>query len=293
MAHPAFSQPGETLCEELGLIGNPFISTLVVAMNIRLFLLATLIALPHPATGQEGKTGDWIVDGVKRQAIIKPPARKSTGPVPVIFGFHGHCGNMQNYARKDFQKYWPEAIIVSPQGLPTPGIISDPQGLRAGWQNTIGGQIDRDLNFVDAILKTLHEEYQIDDNRIYVTGHSNGGGFTYLLLAARPKVFAAYAPSAAGSPALRTTSDLKPAPVFHLAGEKDNVVSFEMQKRTMAAIRKLNQCSDDGKDWAPKCKLYSSKINAPFVSYIHGGDHTYPNEANELIVKFFKENARK
>jgi len=258
-----------------------------------LALLVSILFLSHHAIAQESKTHDWTIDGVKRQAIIKQPLKKGTGPAPVIFGFHGHGGNMQNYARKDFQKYWPEAIIISPQGLNTPGIISDPQGLKPGWQKSVGDQKDRDLHFVDAILKTLHEEYQIDDKRIYVTGHSNGGGFTYLLLAARPKVFAAYAPSAAGSSALRTTTDLRPAPVFHLAGEKDNVVPYEAQKRTIAAVKKLNQCDEEGKDWAPKCKIYSSKVDAPFVSYIHGGDHKYPDEANALIVKFFKDHEKK
>ncbi len=258
-----------------------------------LTLLLSIVLLANHAFAQETKTHDWTVDGVKRQAIIKPPLKKGTGPAPVILCFHGHGGNMQNYARKDFQKYWPEAIIVSPQGLNTPGIISDPQGLKPGWQKTVGDQKDRDLHFVDAILKTLREEHQIDNNRIYVTGHSNGGGFTYLLVVARPNVFAAFAPSAAGSAALRNPTGYSPAPIFHLAGEKDNVVPFEYQKRTIATVKKLNQCDDEGKDWAPKCKLYESKAHAPVVSYIHGGDHKYPDEANALIVKFFKEHEKK
>jgi len=253
-------------------------------------MFAVLLAFPHLAVAQESKTHDWTIDGVKRQAIIKPPLKKGTGPAPVIFGFHGHGGTMQNYARKDFQKYWPEAIFVSPQGLPTPGALTDPQGLRAGWQKDKGDQKDRDLHFVDAILKTLHEEYQIDDKRIYVTGHSNGGGFTYLLWAARPNVFAAFAPSAAGN---KYRTDITPAPIFHLAGEKDQVVPFVYQQRMMEAVRKNNQCESEGKEWAPMCKIYASKADAPFISFIHGGDHKYPDEANPLIMKFFKEQMRR
>ena len=60
-------------------------------------------------------------------------------------------------------------------------------------------QGDRDLKFVDAILKTLREKYKVDDRRIFATGHSNGGGFTYLLWAARGKELAAIAPVAAGA----------------------------------------------------------------------------------------------
>jgi len=70
-------------------------------------------------------------------------------------------------------------------------------------------------------------------------------------------------------------------------------VPFEFQKRTIATVKKLNQCDDEGKDWAPKCKLYESKANAPVVSYIHGGDHKYPDEGHALIVKFFKEHEKK
>ena len=36
----------------------------------------------------------------------------------------------------------------------------------------------------------------MDETRIYATGFSNGAGFTYLLWAARPTVFAAFAPVA-------------------------------------------------------------------------------------------------
>ena len=86
---------------------------------------------------------------------------------------------------------------------------------------------------------------------------------------------------------------ITPAPVFHLAGEKDPLVPFAYQQRMMEAVRKNNQCESEGKEWAPKCKIYASKVDAPFVSYIHGGDHKYPDEANALIVKFFKEHEMK
>ena len=48
------------------------------------------------------------------------------------------------------------------------------------------------------MLARLKTDYKVDDKRIYSTGHSNGGGFTYLLWAARGDVFAAFAPSAGG-----------------------------------------------------------------------------------------------
>ena len=80
------------------------------------------------------------------------------------------------------------------QGLPTPGQLTDPEGKRNGWQKTVGDQKDRDLKFFDAVLTKLKADYKVDESRIYSMGHSNGGGFTYLLWAARGDQFAAFAP---------------------------------------------------------------------------------------------------
>ena len=64
---------------------------------------------------------------------------------------------------------------------------------KPGWQRDVGQQSDRDLKFVDAIMTTLRQKYSIDERRVYATGFSNGGLFTYLLLSARPNLFAAFA----------------------------------------------------------------------------------------------------
>ena len=53
-----------------------------------------------------------------------------------------------------------------------------------------GDQGDRDLKFFDEVLSTLKKEYKVDANRVYATGHSNGGAFTYLLWGERGDVFA-------------------------------------------------------------------------------------------------------
>lgn len=256
-----------------------------------LYLTAAPAAAPPQA--DTARTMDWTIDGEQRRALVIPPRRKSAAAVPVVLAFHGHGGTMQTMARKGFQKHWPEALVVCPQGLPT-ATLRDPDGKRAGWQPRLGDNKDRDLKFVDAILKTLRDKYKIDDHRIYATGHSNGGGFTYLLWAARGDVLAAIAPSAAGS---RFNRDGKPLPVLHVAGEKDDVVPFENQKRTMDAVRKLNGCDTEGKPWGKAGNLvgtvYPSKGGTPFVAVIHPGTHQYPDEAPELIVKFFKEHARR
>lgn len=241
---------------------------------------------------------EWTIDGEKREALVIPPSKNPEGPSPVLLVFHGHGGSMRNFARKGFQREWPEAIVVCPQGLPT-ATPRDPQGKKAGWDSRNPSDDNRDLKFVDAILGTLRETYKVDGSRIYSTGHSNGGGFTYLLWVARGKEFAAIAPSSspAGLLLLPAAKDLKPLPVLHLAGEKDPIAPFEAQQRTMEECRRRLGCEAEGREWANAGPLagtlYPSPTGAPFVSLIHPGGHEFPAEAPGLIVRFFKEHVRR
>ena len=233
---------------------------------------------------------EWMVDGVQREALVFVPSKSASNPPPLVFGFHGHGGNMRNAARSfQLHSHWPEAVVVYMQGLNTPGRLTDPEGKKPGWQSTIGDQGDRDLKFFDAVLASMKEKHKIDERRVYSTGHSNGGGFTYVLWAARGDVFAAVAPSAAV--AARTAKDLKPKPVMHIAGENDELVKFAWQQLTITRLRTLNECGE-GMVWDKNCTLYPSKIEAPVVTMIHSGTHKYPDEAPALIVKFFKEHRR-
>jgi polyhydroxybutyrate depolymerase len=265
--------------------------------SFRPFRLACLALVIAAATcrAETASVMEWTVDGVQREALVVPPAKTSDAGVPVMLVFHGHGGTMRFMERKGFHKHWPEAVVVYCQGLPTRTRL-DPTGKRPGWQPRVGDNNDRDLKFVDAILKTLREKYKVDDRRIYATGHSNGGGFTYALWAARGKEFAALAPLAAGIGGVRTVQDLKPLPVLHLAGEKDEIVKFANQTLTMETVRKINGCDPTGTAWTTAGNLvgtlYASKNGAPFVSLIHPGGHELPAEASELVVKFFKEQAK-
>lgn len=229
------------------------------------------------------------VDGVAREALVYAPASAKEQAAPVVFVFHGHGGTMRNAARSfAMHQQWSAAIAVYPQGLNTPGRLTDPEGRKPGWQSGAGAMNDRDLKFFDAMLAKLKQDFKVDAKRIYSTGHSNGGGFTYLLWAERGEVFAAVAPSAAAASGLKTDK-LKPKPALHLAGENDPLVKYEWQKAMMTAVRKLNGCDAEGKPWDKLCTEYPSKSGTPFVSFIHPGGHEFHQDAPAAIAKFFKQ----
>ena len=151
---------------------------------------------------------------------------------------------------------------------------------------------DRDLELFDAILADLRSAFSIDNQRIYSTGHSNGGGMTYLLAEHRPGVFAAIAPS--GSAKARRSGAGKPIPMIHILGENDPLVKPEWQRESIEAMKRINGCGAEALPWgaagALVASLYNSSMGAPLVVATHRGGHEYPAGAAELIVRFSKSN---
>lgn len=249
--------------------------------------------------GEQPQHRSWDVNGTEREALVYVPATAKTTATPVVFAFHGHGGTAQRVARSwDYQDLWPQAIVVYMQGLKTPGQITDPDGSRTGWQRTVGDQGDRDLKFFDVVLASLEHEYHVDKGRIYATGHSNGGSFSYLLWEGRPHIFAAFAPSAAVARPLvrqggRPNPEFVPKPVFIIAGQTDPLVKFAWQHTMIEALITLNQCGE-GTPWDvdKRLTIYPSKADAPVVTYIHSGGHIVPQDAPALIVKFFKQHPK-
>lgn len=262
-------------------------------MTIRRACLALLVgfALAQSSfAAEELVRREWVVDGATREALVHLPTAGSTNPAPAVFVFHGHGGSMAQ-AMHSFRTHelWPEALVVYPQGLKTPGQITDPEGRRTGWQREPGDQEDRDLKFFDAMLESFATEGTADTNRVHVTGHSNGGAFTYLLWATRGDRLRAVAPSAAAA-SVRYFRDPGPKPVLHVAGERDELVKFAWQQRMITALLRINQCGE-GRPWndAAGCTIYPSAANAPVVTFIHPGNHAFPPAARAHIVNFFKE----
>lgn len=247
-------------------------------------LLSLLLAAYHgigPAKVQ------LQVDGVERSFLVyDSQVPKSNAPLVLVF--HGHGGSSEQAASSfHLQERWPEAVIIYPQGLPT-ATRRDPEGKRPGWQTSDGANGNRDIKFVDALLKWAIEKHRVNPRRVYAAGHSNGGAFVYVLWKARNNAFAAFAPSAASSAAV--ISQLPPKPTIILASEADQVVTYAMQERTIERVKDICLTSEEGVTWAEDCTLYKGGSGgADVVVYLHEQGHRLPKQAGERIAKFFRE----
>ena len=259
-----------------------------VSLGLVFAAAGSSVAIAQAARTPEGlRLQEWTIKGVKRTGYIATPTKATNGTLaPLVLVFHGHGGTAANMSRAlPLHKKWPEAIVIYLQGIPAPGAIVDNEGRRAGWQSAPGALGDRDLTLVDSVLAWSKRRYPVDQKRIFAAGHSNGGWFTYVLWASRPEQFTAFAPAAAVFG--RMAASAKPKPALIIAGEKDKLVAFALQRRTIATIVDLNQAATKGEPWFGGAEMHDSEI-ADVVTYVHPGGHPLPANASDVVTRFFK-----
>lgn len=276
----------------------------ILTACLSLWLMAMLIGASAPAAttrpAPESAKGefinpDWKAAGLHRSGMVWVPSDQSKRPKngwPCVFVFHGHGGSDRNAMRSfAIEKSWPDAVVVYLKGLPTKGVLTDPEGNRAGWDMRTKPEDNRDIALFDVVLNWLIKEQKIDPSRVYVTGHSNGGGFTYSLWAYRGDKIAAIAPSAAALSFFAGRDSLMPKPVMIMAAGNDPLVQYKWQESMIALAKKLNQCGKDGKPWAPGGKeatWFDSPTGNPVVTLIHDRGHAMPQDVGTRVADFFK-----
>jgi len=86
------------------------------------------------------------------------------------------------------------------------------------------------------ILKTVSNEYSVDERRVYLSGASNGACAVWCLLEREPKPWAAAVPlSGAGDPSSIAAAHVVPIWVFH--GDKDPTILVERSREMITALK--------------------------------------------------------
>jgi len=226
-------------------------------------------------------------DGAPRTAVVVVP-RSSVHPLPLVFVFHGHGGSGANIERKfGIEGLWPDAIVVYPDGLVGHEGITDPEGVRPGWQTRLGEDGDRDLEFYDSMLAVLRSKLPVDADRIYLMGHSNGSAFVSLLLNRRGDAIAATA-NISSQPSPRMLAGDPARSMFMSMGERDPIVPYSNQRRSIpAAEQKLGI---DPREATVDGYLRSAKGTGgiELETYVYPGGHDPPPEVPRLVVEFFR-----
>jgi polyhydroxybutyrate depolymerase len=218
---------------------------------MRLFIL--FLALGDlTVSAQTTLTGTIQSGGLTREYRLYVPAGyNGATPVPLVFNLHGFGSN--NLEQQLYSNFMPIAdtagfLIALPNGT------LDNSGLR--FWNTLGSgsQVD-DVGFISDLLDTIRAAYNVDVNRVYSTGMSNGGFMSYELacqLAGRITAVASVTGSMTEA-RLSSCEPDRPVPVMEIHGTADPIVPYSGSAfnnivpipSLVAAWVDLNDCSPD------------------------------------------------
>ena len=143
-------------------------------------LLFIVFSFPMIGLTQELITENIIFDGNNRQYTAYIPETYSPSiPSPILMAFHGGAGYAQEFMNyeADFRSIADTAgfILVYPQALEDPNDDNKTSWLHKEPTN------HNDIYFIDALIDSLSSDYSVDNDRVYISGYSLGGMFSYEL----------------------------------------------------------------------------------------------------------------
>jgi len=201
-----------------------------------------ILALPFFAFSQQTINGSIMHDNMQRDYILYVPAMyNASNPTPLVFNFHGYTSNANSQMwYGDFRSIADTAgfIIAHPMGsLDNSGITH----WNVGW----GSSTVDDIGFTAALIDSLSTNYNINQDRIYSTGMSNGGYFSYHLACNLSAKIAAIA-SVTGAMSQYTQTICNPShstPVMEIHGTADLTVAFNDIVSGLGYWRSYNNCN--------------------------------------------------
>ena len=143
---------------------------------------------------EEGRTTDFPSGVADREFELHiPDGYDSSTPTPLVVVLHGIGSSIDSILASD--NLLDEAnrtghIVIAPQALE--------RGGTAAWDPIGDPAYNADIALFDDMVYCMSDQYNIDPERVHVTGMSLGGIFTGTLIATRSDVIASAAPFSGG-----------------------------------------------------------------------------------------------
>jgi len=218
------------------------------------------------------------IDGKTREYYISLP-KNTSKPVPLIINFHGfldHAINQKEFSQMDNYAHQNGVGVVYPEGI------------NRSWN--VGKAIlndENDIGFVNTLIDSVSSKYNIDSNRIYACGFSNGGSFSYELMCSLSNKIAAFG-SVGGNFSInenRLCNIDREIPLIHIHGTRDRLQKYNSLDRDfLSTIESVNY-------WAKYNQLDIKVVEN--IEDIHKKDgtavekYTYSkNNSNTQVIHF-------
>lgn len=164
--------------------------------------------------------------GTERTTLLYvPESYDATTAYPLILNFHGFGGTSNDHLQWADMRPLADrdgVVLLYPQGTLLDGSphwnAADPGGDNKSEADDVG--------FVVELITQLQDQYNIDSNRIYIMGYSNGSFFSYYLACSASEYFAGVA-SVSGTMLDDTCGATHPMPMINIHGTQDSVVAYD------------------------------------------------------------------
>lgn len=192
----------------------------------RLALLVGLVALAAAVTSCSGS--DSILDG-RPFVVHEPPGYDGSKPAPLLIVLHGY-----GFEGKVQSLYFGLDRVTDPRGMlyVAPDGTTNDEG-KSFWNATpaccapAGSDVD-DSAYLAAVIDSVRHDYNVDDRRIFVLGHSNGGFMAYRMACDHAEVIAGIVSLEGATTVDRSACDPSaPVSVLEVHGTGDTVIRYE------------------------------------------------------------------
>ena len=268
------------------------------------------LSLGAPCLAQKTGTTERTLEsnGKQREFLLHVPrsykkaSRKA--PVPLVIMLHGRTSNGEAAASSYYG--WKELsdkegfVAVFPTALGSP----------TSWEGAWRGKPTDDSVFLSELIDLILEELKVDENRVFMTGHSSGGFMSFSFAASHGDKVAAIAPVA--GLVVNKSKPALPVSLISFHGMADEVVPYGKSNwGTPTALESAelfaahNECEPVERTELKKGKVHLDRwtggkhgTEVAFYS-IEGGGHGWPRggsksvAATELIWEFFEAHPRK
>ena len=200
-------------------------------------------------------------DNVVREYYVSYP-ENSDSSAPLIINMHGfgsYAIQQKNYSQMDSYAHSKGVAVVYPEAI------------NNSWNVGTGRGLNRqdDVGFINVLIDSIATDYNIDLNRIYACGMSNGGYMSYELICSLSDKITAFG-SVTGNFMLnddQSCSVSREIPLIHIHGTDDRLVDYtDSRHYAMNTMDSVNY-------WAKHNQLSELEIQA--IDDVVPSDKTY------------------
>jgi len=195
-----------------------------------------------------GRTGDFkrhyllaAANEILPYRLYVPSTYNGSKAFPLIVALHGLGGTDDSFFDGYEKRLPPLAeqhgyIIAAPLGYRVDGFYGS--GVAASRDDATRRTREFSEQDVMQVLDRVRRSYKIDDNRIYLLGHSMGGIGTWAIAPKYPDIWAAIAPlSGLGSP--DSLASIRNVPEIIVHGDNDPTVNVSGSRTMVAKLKEL------------------------------------------------------